>query len=73
MFFIISLAHLLALVVAAHHLHLVVLADRHRAHAVLLLQVLKNPGREVVKCANFRVWWSHCSEESDAKSVPMAS
>ena len=34
------LSDLLALVVAAHHLHLVVLADRHRAHAVLLLQIL---------------------------------
>ena len=36
------LADLLALVVAAHHLHLVVLADRHRAHAVLLAKVLQD-------------------------------
>ena len=43
-----DLAHLLALVVAAHHLHLVVLADGHRAHAVLLLQVLKTNGTEIV-------------------------
>ena len=35
------LADLLALVVAAHHLHLVVLADGHRAHAVLLFEVLQ--------------------------------
>merc|ERR1712115_357134 len=34
------LADLLSLVVAAHHLHLVVLADRHRAHAILLTKVL---------------------------------
>ena len=37
-----DLADLLSLVVAAHHLHLVVLADRHRAHAVLLTKVLRN-------------------------------
>ena len=37
-----DLVDLLTLVVAAHHLHLVVLADRHRAHAVLLTKVLQN-------------------------------
>ena len=37
-----DLADLLSLVVAANHLHLVVLADRHRTHAVLLTKVLQN-------------------------------
>ena len=36
------LADLLSLVVAAHHLHLVVLTDRHRAHAVLLTKILQD-------------------------------
>ena len=39
------LADLLALVVAADHLHLVVLADGHRAHAVLLFEILREEER----------------------------
>ena len=40
-----DLANLLALVVASHHLHLVVLPHRHRPHTVLGPQFLGERGR----------------------------